>query len=202
MRRKIFIQELWTAKLGGDDPLPEELVKRWAKVEKDFEQISEISVSRWLGSRAASLTVEFHDFSDAPQAVLGAVIYLRVRSDLDDVRVTLVAAKTRVAPLKQVTIPRLELSTAHLLVRQIAHVRAVLNLDTVSVHLWTDSAVTLAYIYGDVRWWADFVRNRVNEIQKLSHSHWHHVPGKEDPASRGLSSQQLKEETPWWNGPA
>ena len=204
VRGKIFIQELWSAKLGWDDQLPEELECRWRTFDKDLQDVSSISVPRWLGSRASSCAVELHGFSDASQVALGAVIYLRAIADLDDVRVTIVAAKTRVAPLKPVTIPRLELSAALLLVRTISHVRKTLDLEEAPIHLWTDSTVALAYVRGDARRWADYVRNRVTEIQELSNSQWHHVPGKDNPAdfaSRGLSPRQLKDETLWWNGP-
>ncbi|XP_076652424.1 uncharacterized protein LOC143358834 [Halictus rubicundus] len=205
VRGKIFIQELWSAKLGWDEPLPDELVSQWNKFEKDLQDISSISVPRWLGYSASSSVVELHGFSDASQSALGAVIYLRVITDLNDARVTLVTAKTRVAPLKKVTVPRLELSAALLLVRQISITRKTLDLDKIPIHLWTDSTVALAYIRGDARRWGDYVRNRVTEIQELSNCQWHHISGKDNPAdcvSRGLSPTELKEHTLWWNGPA
>lgn len=204
VRGKIFVQELWSAKLNWDEPLSEELTARWRNFEKDLQDISLISVPRWLGTHASPLLIELHGFSDASQVALGTVIYLRVATDFTDIRISLVSAKTRVAPLKRVTIPRLELSAALLLVRQISHMKKTLDLNEAPVHLWTDSTVALAYIRGDVRRWADYVHNRVVKIKELSNSHWHHVPGKENPAdyaSRGLSPRQLQGAALWWNGP-
>lgn len=71
---------------------------------------------------------------------------MRVLRELDDALVTLVSAKTKIASLKSMTIPRLELSAAVLLVRQVLHIRKVLTLDHAPIHLWTDSTVTLAWI--------------------------------------------------------
>lgn len=158
-RGKILIQGLWSSKLEWDDALPEEFASRWRTFETDLEEMAALSVPRWLGYRVSSLAVELHGFSDASQAALSAVVYLRVMSDLDDARVTIVSAKTRVAPLKRVTIPRLEFSAALLLTRQISSVRKTLDLEKVPVHMWTDSTVALAYIRGDGRRWADYVRN-------------------------------------------
>ncbi|XP_046615350.1 uncharacterized protein LOC124302827 [Neodiprion virginianus] len=207
VRGKIFIQELWSAGLNWDDPLPKILATRWRIYEEELKDIALISVPRYFGSRAnlaASQSVELHGFSDASQSALSAVVFLRLLTGSNDIRVSLVAAKTRVAPLKKVTIPRLELSAAVLLVRLVSHLRKVLELENATIHLWTDSTVALAYISGDPSRWTEYVRNRVNEIREIDQSQWHHVSGKENPAdcaSRGISPRQLQEDSLWWNGP-
>lgn len=71
------------------------------------------------------------------------MVYLRFVTD-DEVSTALVLAKTRVAPLKRVSLSRLELCAATLL----AHVVAALDLERAPMHLWTDSTVTLAWIRG------------------------------------------------------
>ncbi|XP_071056931.1 uncharacterized protein [Onthophagus taurus] len=132
------------------------------------------------------------------------LVYLRV-SKADDVRVSLLFSKTKVAPLKRVTIPRLELCAAVLLVRVIKRVRATLDFNEVPIFLWSDSTVALSWIGSHPSRWKDFVRNRVTEIQELSHVHWCYVPTKENPAdlsSRGVSVTKLEAETLWWNGPS
>ncbi|XP_076299886.1 uncharacterized protein LOC143218542 [Lasioglossum baleicum] len=205
VRGKIFIQKLWSAKLSWDEPIPQELMSQWNRFEEDLKDISSISVARWLGYSASSSVVELHGFSDASQSALGAVIYLRVITDLNDARVTLVTAKTRVAPLNKVTVPRLELSAALLLVRHMSIIRKTLDLEKVPIYLWMDSTVALAYIRGDARRWADFVQSRVTEIQELSNCQWRHISGTDNPAdcaSRGLSPTELREHALWWNGPA
>ncbi|XP_046431027.1 uncharacterized protein LOC124184894 [Neodiprion fabricii] len=207
VRGKIFIQELWSAGLNWDDPLPKILETRWRIYEEELKDIAFISVPRYFGSRAnlaASQSVELHGFSDASQSALSAVIFLRLLTESNDIRVSLVAAKTRVAPLKKVTIPWLELSAAVLLVRLVSHLRKVLKLENATIHLWTDSTVALAYISGDPSRWTEYVRNRVNEIREIDQSQWHHVSDKENPADcalRGISPRQLQEDSLWWNGP-
>jgi len=107
----------------------------------------------------------------------------------------LIVSKTKVAPLKRLTIPRLELSGAVLLTKLISHILEVLDLNGVSVFLWTDSSVTLTWINGPASKWKDFVQKRVVYIQEtLPQARWRFVSGKEnsaDIATRGVSPSQL-----------
>lgn len=72
---------------------------------------------------------------------LAAIVFVRVFCADDNARVILVSAKIKVAPLKRMTIPRLELSAAVFLVRFILKVCEVLEYHHVPIHLWTDSTV-------------------------------------------------------------
>ena len=105
------------------------------------------------------LGLEIHGFSDASQDAIAAVIYLRVINDLDRARVTLAVAKTKVAPLKRMTIPRLELSAAVFLVKLVINLIKSLHTDRAPIHLWTDSTIALTWIKGHPSRWKDFVRN-------------------------------------------
>ncbi|XP_018315345.1 uncharacterized protein [Mycetomoellerius zeteki] len=121
-----------------------------------------------------------------------------------DTRVTFVSAKTKVTPLRRVTIPRLELSAAVFLVKLIRKVHDVLDLTRSTSHLWTDSTVALAWIKSHSSRWKEFVQHRVSFIQELSNFRWYHIAGKENPAdlaSRGISPQRLQQERFWWSGP-
>ena len=119
----------------------------------------------------------------------------------------LVASKSRVAPVKELTIPRLELLAALVLARLITHVKEALELDVTITNMtcWTDSRVTLFWIKGEEREWKQFVRNRVNEIRNLvPASRWQHCNGKDNPAdipSRGLSPVELSRCPLWKEGP-
>ncbi|XP_029165881.1 uncharacterized protein LOC114936752, partial [Nylanderia fulva] len=201
---KLFMQELWAIRLDWDDELPEDLKSRWTSYIAQLTCISRLAISRWFGTSASNLAVEVHGFADASQSALAAVVYLRVLSDVDDAQIKLICSKTKVAPLKRMTIPRLELSAAVLLVRQVLKIREVLELPTAPTHLWTDSTVALTWIKSHPSRWKDFVRNRVSFIQELSNSRWHHVSGKENPAdlaSRGVTPQRLQQNELWWTGP-
>lgn len=202
---KIFLQELWAIRLDWDEELLEELQARWTTFTRQIEHVKTISIPRWYGTSAFALAIEIHGFSDASQSALAAVVFVRVLNEIDDARVNLVSAKTKVAPLKSMTIPRLELAAAVLLVHQVLGLREVLDLHNVPIHLSTDSTVVLAWIKSHPSRWKDFVRNRVSFIQQLSNSRWHHVSGKKNPAdlaSRGISPQFLQKELLWWKGPS
>jgi hypothetical protein len=205
IRAKMLLQEIWLLKIGWDDPLPPSLAHQWSQFMDQLEDISIISTPRWLGTSTEKRTIELHGFSDASQLAMASVIYVRVVAESDAACITIVGSKTKVAPLKRMTIPRLELTAAAMLTQQMVHVRKVLDLSKAPIYLWTDSSVILAWIRSHPSRWKDYVRNRVSAIQEtLPDAQWNHVSGKENPAdcaSRGLSPRQLKEESLWWTGP-
>ena len=105
------MQSLWIDKLGWDDPVSPQTAQHWTKFREELSQLSSISVPRWLGLSTNS-KIEIHGFSDASQVAMAAVVFLRVKDTDSDTRITFVCSKTRVAPLKKLTISRLELSAA------------------------------------------------------------------------------------------
>ncbi|XP_071057602.1 uncharacterized protein [Onthophagus taurus] len=201
---KVFMQQLWVQHLDWDENLPNNLEEKWQTFIKSYNQIPTIHVPRWLGTSDRTESIEVHGFSDASFDAYGAVVYLRVLTN-KEVRVSLLISKSKVSPLKRVTIPRLELCAAVLLTRLIKRVQNVLNLSDCPVHLWTDSTVVLAWIKSHPSRWKDYVRNRVTEIHELVNVQWHHVPSGDNPAdlvSRGVSVAKLQENSLWWVGPS
>ena len=100
---------------------------------------------------------------------MAAVVFLRVKDTNSHTRITFVCSKTRVAPLEKLTIPRLELSAAVLLVKHTKYVQDHLDLSNSPVFLWTDSSVSLARINSHPSRWKEFVRNRVRSFRSFSH---------------------------------
>lgn len=198
---KIFIQNLWKSQIGWDDPLPSSLAADWITFEENLKTVSNLSIPHWIGTSSSARGIEFHGFSDASQDALGAVLYIRTFHDFADAKVTLLTAKSKVAPVKRQTIPRLELSAAVLLARLLVRIRNILGYQHVSAHLWTDLSVTLAWIRGHPSKWKEFVSNRVAVIQELvPEARWHHVAEEDNPAdclSRGLSPTQLHHHYLW-----
>ncbi|XP_029158737.1 uncharacterized protein LOC114931013, partial [Nylanderia fulva] len=91
--------------------------------------------------------------------------------------------------------------------RLVAHVVPLIGAEKAPLHLWSDSTVTLGWIRGHPSSWVTYdVANRVSEIQTLTpDAHWHHVPGRENPAdcaSRGLYPSELVDHSLWWQGPS
>ncbi|XP_018392386.1 PREDICTED: uncharacterized protein LOC108771566 [Cyphomyrmex costatus] len=136
---------------------------------------------------------------------MAAVVYVRVELHNGDVQVNLACSKTKIAPLKKLTIPRLELNAALILTRLAPSVRNSLNLRDTPIRLWTDSSVAFYWISSHPAKLKDYVRNRVSSIQEiLPSATWRFVPGRENPAdcaSRGLSPSEIKQHSLWWSGP-
>lgn len=91
------------------------------------------------------MTAQIHHFSDASQAVYGTVSYLRLE-DVDKVHVSFLVGNANVAPLKQITIPRLELTAAVLAVQVDAMLQKELQWKLERSMFWTDSTTVLKYI--------------------------------------------------------
>lgn len=155
VRAKIILQELWLAKVGWDEPLPLQLQQRWTTFRQQLLQLEQLSIPRWLGSNGASTSVQFHGFSDASQLAIAAVIYVRVPQDNGEHLTRLVCSKTKIAPIKRVTIPRLELTAALLLARLMTKTIQALDLTNAPVYCWTDSSVTLTWITTHPARWKD-----------------------------------------------
>ncbi|XP_071580460.1 uncharacterized protein [Temnothorax nylanderi] len=153
---------------------------------------------------AEALQLELHSFADASERGYAAVVYLRVTRN-NDTSLHLLGAKSKVAPVKQVTLPRLELNAAALLTDFTSHIRSNLSLSTAPIHLWSDSEVTLHWIRGHASRWKTYVANRVSHIQQhLSEAQWRHVSGRDNPAdcaSRGIAPSELLDHPLWWTRP-
>ncbi|XP_063981081.1 uncharacterized protein LOC135164553 [Diachasmimorpha longicaudata] len=114
---------------------------------------------------------------------MGAAVYIRVDNHQSEPSVILVSAKTKVAPLKKMTIPRLELTAAVILTNLVIYIRKMLEKENLQLFLWSDSTVALTWINGHPSRWKDFVQNRVIKIQNsLPAAEWKHIRGVENPA--------------------
>ncbi|XP_070170867.1 uncharacterized protein [Polyergus mexicanus] len=177
-----MIQATWLLDVDWDTPLPDDDVLRWQEFQSELPLLETIRVPRGLPGGTACRR-EFHGFADASEKAYAAIAYMRTENREGKIEVTLLAAKTKVAPLKQVTLPRLELCAASLLSRLVGHICRVLETSDTPLHLWSDSTVALEWLCGHSASWKTFVANRVSEIQtSLPDAVWHHIPGRDNPA--------------------
>lgn len=202
---KTMIQKLWLAGIDWDEEVPSNLQKEWLTYRNSLTSLENVKVPRWLNTKSDDKTVQLHGFSDASKMAYAAVIYIRVEDSEGNVHVSLVTSKTKVAPIKQVSIPRLELCGATLLTKLIIEVANVLNVNKENLFAWTDSEVVLAWLNGHPSRWKTFVANRVSEIlTSLDTHHWSYVQSKQNPAdcaSRGVAPAELAATTIWFEGP-
>ncbi|XP_044592029.1 uncharacterized protein LOC123270154 [Cotesia glomerata] len=140
VKAKIFMQDLWLDRMSWDEQLSPSLIYKWTGYREDLRNIESIRIPRW-NNIAPGATMELHGFSDASQNAMAAAVYLRVTDADGNTKVSLLCSKTQVAPLKTMTIPRLELSAAWLLTELILHVKEVQSLENVRINLWTDSRI-------------------------------------------------------------
>lgn len=201
---KLIIQELWKLKLGWDETLPQNLHSKWLQLKNDLDNLNNLRIPRHAVI-SDYVEIELHGFCDSSVQAYGACIYIRCKSSLGRFSSQLLCAKSRVAPLKQITLPRLELCGAVLLSHLAKRVLDSMEIKFDKQYFWSDSTITLAWISGSPYRWKTFVANRVSEIQSLTNSDdWHHVISAENPAdllSRGTNPNLLLKSRLWWNGP-
>ena len=208
---KRVLQELCRQSYGWDEEIPKEVAAKWQAWQNEFQSLSTIEISRCYkppGLKAIK-SVELHHFSDASIEGYGTASYLRYEDIDGNVHCSLVMGKSRVTPLKTVTIPRLELTAATLAVKVDKQIRDELDLPINRVIFWTDSTIVLRYIRNKSKRFQTFVANRLQIIHDASSPHqWRHVPTKLNPAdlaSRGLSvgskNQDQRNLKLWFHGP-
>jgi len=203
---KIWIQDLWKLQLNWDESLPADVASKWTNYVSDMHQLNDFSVRRNVRGDDLDSEIQIHGFCDASERAYGAGVYMRSFNKNGSVQTRLLCAKSRVAPVKTVSIPRLELCGAQLLSQLVNRVKNSLNLGIDRLYYWTDSLIVLHWIKATNKKLPVFVAHRVGEIQELTkQEEWGHVRTGENPAdlvSRGCTSQELYSSQLWWNGPA
>ena len=207
IKAKILLQRVWEARTDWDEVLPSSILEEWFQWRTELPLITEKSIARCYYPTSVHIqSLQIHGFCDASELAYAAVIYLRMTDTLGQVHVSLVTAKTKVSPIKRLSMPRLELCGANLLAKLLFHVKEAFNVPLSAIHTWTDSTIVLNWLDSDPRRFKTYVRNRVACIMELIPSpHRHHVSGSENLAncaSRGLFPAELLNHSLWWNGPA
>ena len=204
---KVLFQDLCLTKLDWDEPLPPNELSRWEEWVQSLRQVNIISAPRCMQKdiRGEILKTSLHGFGDSSGKAYCATIYI-VHETSEGVYSTSVSSKTRISPLKKLSIPRLELMAAKILTTQMDTVVKALDPHTKidEILYWTDSMTVLYWIQNRGEWKV-FVLHRVEEILKSTQKHqWGHLSGLENPAhlgSRGVTAKYLYDNRLWWEGP-
>ena len=145
-------------------------------------------------------------FSDACKNCYGQASYIHLANEKGRIHCSLVMGKARVAPLKYISIPRMELVAATLSVKQSALLRKELQYPDMKEAFWTDSQAILGYIANESRKFKIFVANRVEMIKEGSDpTQWFYVSSKENPtdySSRAVEVNNINAVKMWFEGPS
>ncbi|XP_055623670.1 uncharacterized protein LOC129767077 [Toxorhynchites rutilus septentrionalis] len=203
IRAKVLLQHLWTLSWDWDDEVPTNLQLEWRNFTDELPNLIKFRMNRHAFGDGE---LQLHCFADASETAYGTCAYVRSLTENGDVRVELLASKSRVAPLQRRTIPRLELFAAQMAALLYHKIVTALDVKFQSTWFWSDSMVVLHLLRAPSQTWKTFVSNRVAEIQNLTHgSRWQHVSGATNPAdlvSRGLSVEKFLDCLTWKYGPS
>ncbi|KAL7827056.1 hypothetical protein SRHO_G00327740 [Serrasalmus rhombeus] len=172
---------------------------------QDTEHLSGLRINRCMKPKGFGtvISAQLHHFCDASEVGYGTVSYIRFASDRN-VHVSFVVGKARVAPLKQMTIPRLELQAATLASRMDKMLRVELQMNLEPSVIWTESQSVLKDINNEQTRFSTFVTNRLTVIRDLTtKEQWRYVGSANNPAdaaSRGVRAVSLMSKH-WWTGP-
>lgn len=203
---KLIVQELWQIGIQWDESVPPDIHTRWTMFRSQLVVLNQLEIPRAVKFDSNSRSVQIHGFSDSSQRAYDACVYLRTKLRPHEYRIELLCSRSKVAPLKAVSLPRLELCAALLLVRLMSKVGEAIQLEHSRRFCWSDSMITLNWIGSPFRKWTPFMANRVGEIQRLTDfKDWRHVSSSNTPAdvlSRGLNPNELINNASWWHGPS
>ena len=203
---RIFYQQLCRDKYEWDQEIDIKIAQRWEEWLQTLPALTSISIPRcYRPPSSQPVRAELHHFSDASESGYGAVSYLRFEDETGQIHCSIVMGKARLAPIKTISIPRLELSAAVVAVRLNTMLKDQLTLPIVDTFYWTDATSVLQYIRNTDKRFKTYVANRLTVIHEGSKvSQWKHVRGKQNPAdyaSRGLMPTDSEKLQIWHSGP-
>lgn len=203
---RLLLRELVSQGTDWDSPLPPEKFDKWQRWQDSLQGLNHLNISRTYStcSLTRAKATELCVFSDASVKAIAAVAYLKVETDEGHTEVSFVLGKAKLAPLAELTIPRLELCAAVLATEIADQIREEIGLMLDRITFFTDSKVVLGYITNESRRFYVYVNNRVQRIRQSSHpGQWRYVATENNPAdlgSRSVAASQLQGSS-WLTGP-
>ncbi|XP_075161620.1 uncharacterized protein LOC142234376 [Haematobia irritans] len=205
IQAKILMQQLWLEGLQWDEEGGSDTLEKWNSIIAHLPLIEDISIPRWIQNMPSD-TIQIHGFSDSSKLAYCACVYIRCQTSEYVVLSNLLVAKSKVAPIKPVCLPRLELNGAVLLAKLVRYVISSLSIPHKDIILWTDSSIVLGWLSKPPWTWETYIANRTAMIHDLlPNSTWRHIATHDNPAdlgTRGCRPQDLKNSQLWWHGPS
>lgn len=149
-RAKVLVQKLWAKKRSWDDPnLPTDLLEAWTAWEKELPDLADITLPRCYTPVEVTEATEhhLHIFCDASEQAYGSVAYLATCQKGKKAHTSFVMARSRVAPKRQLSMPRLELCAALTGAQLAVLLQRELTLNITQTTLWSDSTTVLAWLH-------------------------------------------------------
>ncbi|XP_058816580.1 uncharacterized protein LOC131679848 [Topomyia yanbarensis] len=203
---KILLQEIWRSGVNWDDQIKSEQHEKWKTWLRVLPQVENVKVPRCYRIKTGvgeQNVMQLHVFVDASENGYAAVAYLRFEEN-GEVECALIGAKTRVAPLRFVSIPRLELQAAIIGARLANDVMETHKLKPTQRFFWSDSRDVICWINSDHRKYSQFVAVRVSELLEMTEpNEWNWIPSKlnvADDATKWQKLPDLSPESRWFRG--
>ncbi|GBP83307.1 hypothetical protein EVAR_57569_1 [Eumeta japonica] len=199
---KCMLQDIWRSGIDWDETIEADAHKKWLKWVNDIKKLASIRIPRCISP--GHTEGELHVFVDASEKSYAAAVYWRIKLSEHESAVSLIAGKARVAPLKVISIPRLELQAALLGARLASSILTEIELNVTRKIFWTDSRTVLSWIRSDPRSFKPFVAHRLAELEEhTTVKCWRWVPTKlnvADDATRDPPTH-FDETHRWFHGP-
>ncbi len=203
---KILLQEIWRNNIDWDEQILPTIRKKWIIWITALKDVENVQIPRLYSPKLSPGTpnsTQLHLFVDASVEAFAAVGFLRVKDD-DGIDCSLVGSKTKVAPNKPMSVPRLELQAAVLGTRLAESLKTSLRLEIDKIVYWSDSKNVMGWINSEARRYHQFVAFRIGEILESSNSkNWRWVPTEHNVADEATKSkiQKLDSSSRWFKGP-
>lgn len=203
---KILLQEIWRSNIDWDEKLTLTVRAKWIQWIQALPHVETIQIPRLYSMKLSPnlpTSTQLHTFVDASVEACAAVTYLRIE-DHQGIDCCLVGSKTKVAPNKPMSVPRLELQAAVLGTRLADNVKKSQTLKFEKHVFWSDSKTVMGWINSETRRYHQFVAFRIGEIlDSTDPKDWRWVPTEHNVADEATKSKIQKADSlsRWYKGP-
>lgn len=203
LKAKLYIRKIWLNDYTWDKQLPKDLTREWNSIRQNLRSIDEINLPRAYAENGIeeAQRIELHAFCDASALAYGVVIYLTVHHQSTS-WTGIVASKTRLAPKRELSIPRLELLAAVIAAKYLDYVHRELKIENSDKYLWGDLRCVISWV-ASKKILPAIVEKAARVITETGIKKFMYVPTTQNPAdvaSRGATIEELNT-MKWWNGP-